>query len=147
MLSDNANFHGESIAKFPRILSRAVKGPNTIIWDSVRIHLAEPVRNYLSATKGIITETFPPNAPNLNPVDSVWLASCSLSHENCASERAPEKWNPAPGQVYCLAANPVSPGSFPNAELTENAVQEIFGGGFTDDLADGVDREAQVQSY
>lgn len=72
MLPDNANFHGESVAEFLRILSGGLKGPNTIIWDSVRIHLAEPVQNYLSATDDIVTETFPPNAPNLNPVDGVW---------------------------------------------------------------------------
>ncbi len=72
LLPDNANFHGESIAAFLRILSKRVKGPNTIIWDSVRIHLAEPVQGYLSAMDGIVTETFPPHAPELNPVDSVW---------------------------------------------------------------------------
>jgi len=72
MLPDDANFHGDSIAKFLRFLSEGLNGPNTIIWDSVRIHLAEPVRNYLSTTGDIVTETFPPNAPNLNPVDSVW---------------------------------------------------------------------------
>jgi transposase len=72
LLPDNANFHGESIAAFLRILSERVKGPNTIIWDSVRIHLAESVQGYLSAMDGIVTETFPPHAPDLNPVDSVW---------------------------------------------------------------------------
>jgi len=72
MLPDNDNFHGESVAEFLSVLSGEVQGPNTIIWDSVRIHLAEPVQNYLSTTDHIVTETFPPNAPNLNPVDSVW---------------------------------------------------------------------------
>jgi putative transposase len=72
MLPDDANFHGDSIAKFLRFLSEGLNGLNTITWDSVRIHLAEPVRNYLSTTGDIVTETFPPNAPNLNPVDSVW---------------------------------------------------------------------------
>ena len=72
MLPDNANFHGGSVAEFLRTLSGEVKGPNTIIWDSVRIHLAEAVQNYLSTTGDIVTETFPPNAPNLNPVDGVW---------------------------------------------------------------------------
>jgi len=72
MLPDNANFHGESIAAFLGILSEWVEGPNTIIWDSVRIHLAKPVQDHLSAKDGIVTETFPPHAPELNPVDSVW---------------------------------------------------------------------------
>ena len=72
MLPDHANFHGQSIAKFLRFLSGGLNGPNTIIWDSVRIHLAESVQNYLSATDDIVTERFPPNAPNLNPVDGVW---------------------------------------------------------------------------
>jgi putative transposase len=72
MLPDNANFHGKSVAEFLRILSGEVKGPNTIIWDSVRIHLAHPVQSYLSTRDDIVTETFPSNASNLNPVDSVW---------------------------------------------------------------------------
>jgi len=72
LLPDNANFHGESVAAFLWILSERVKGPNTIIWDSVRIHLAEPVQGYLFAKDGIVTETFPPHAPDLNPVDGVW---------------------------------------------------------------------------
>lgn len=71
-LADNANFHGESIAAFLRFLCERVRGPNTIIWDSVRIHLAEPVKVCLSTRGRIATETFPPHAPSLNPVDAVW---------------------------------------------------------------------------
>jgi transposase len=72
MLPDNANFHGESVAEFLRTLSYSVKGPNTIIWDSVRIHLAHLVQSYLVTRNDIVTETFPSNASDLNPVDSVW---------------------------------------------------------------------------
>ena len=70
MLPDDANFHGDSIAKFLRFLSEGLNGPNTIIWDSVRIHLAEPVQNYLSTTDDIVTGTFPPT----HPISTQWTA-------------------------------------------------------------------------
>ena len=70
--NDNANFNGQSIAAFLRLLHEQVKNPITVIWDSVGIHLAQPVADYLSRKGNIVSETFPANASELNPVDSVW---------------------------------------------------------------------------
>jgi transposase len=70
--ADNANFNGQSIAAFLRLLHERVKHPITVIWDSVRIHLSQPVADYLSRNGNIVSETFPPNAPELNPADGVW---------------------------------------------------------------------------
>ena len=69
---DNANFNGESIASFLPVIQERVKHPLTIIWDSVGIHLSRPVAGYLSKSGRIVSETFPANAPELDPVDSVW---------------------------------------------------------------------------
>ncbi|MCX6925113.1 MAG: IS630 family transposase [Verrucomicrobia bacterium] len=70
--ADNANFNGQSIAAFLRLLRERVNNPITVIWDSVRIHLSQPVTDYLSRNGNIVSETFPPNAPELNPADGVW---------------------------------------------------------------------------
>jgi transposase len=69
---DNANFNGESIASFLSVIHEKVKRPLTIIWDSVGIHLSRPVVAYLSKNGSIVSEPHPANAPELNPVDSVW---------------------------------------------------------------------------
>jgi transposase len=70
--ADNANFNGQSIAAFLRVLHERVKHPITVIWDSVGIHLSQPVADYLSRNGNIVSETFPPNASELNPADGVW---------------------------------------------------------------------------
>lgn len=70
--ADNANFSGQSIAAFLRLLNERVKSPITVIWDSVGIHLSQPVADYLSRNGNIVSETFPPNASDLNPADGVW---------------------------------------------------------------------------
>ena len=70
--ADNANFNGQAIAAFLRLLYERVRNPITVIWDSVRIHLAQPVADYLSGNTQIISELFPANASELNPADGVW---------------------------------------------------------------------------
>jgi transposase len=70
--ADNANFNGQAIAAFLRLLHERVNNPITVIWDSVGIHLSQPVADYLSRNGNIVSETFPPNASELNPADGVW---------------------------------------------------------------------------
>src|SRR5260370_14463737 len=70
--ADNANFNGQSIAAFLRLLYERVRNPITVIWESVRIHLSQPVADYLSVKGQIVSDLFPSNAPELNPADSVW---------------------------------------------------------------------------
>jgi transposase len=70
--ADNANFNGQSIAAFLRLLYERVRNPITVIWDSVRIHLAQPVADYLFENGQIVSELFPANAPELNPADGLW---------------------------------------------------------------------------
>ena len=70
--ADNANFSGQSIAAFLRFLYERVRNPITVIWDSVRIHFAQPVADYLSGNGQIVSELFPAHASELNPADGVW---------------------------------------------------------------------------
>jgi len=70
--ADNANFNGQSCAAFLQHLHEQVKHPITVIWDSVGIHLSQPVADYLAKHRSIVSEPFPPYASELNPVDAVW---------------------------------------------------------------------------
>jgi transposase len=72
LLPDNANFNGESITAFLRLIQEEVRYPLTIVWDSVGIHLSRPVASHISRNDRIVSELFPANAPELNPVDSAW---------------------------------------------------------------------------
>jgi transposase len=68
---DNANFKGQSVLAFLRLLHERLNNPITVIWDSVRIHLSKPVTEYLFGQRSIVSEPFR-YAPDLSPVDSVW---------------------------------------------------------------------------
>ncbi len=69
---DNANFHGNSVAKFLAHLHNKLDGHITVLWDPIRIHSAEPVNTYLAVHQAITIELLPPYAPELNPVDHIW---------------------------------------------------------------------------
>jgi hypothetical protein len=70
--SDYANFNGMGISTFLRFLCDEVKHQITVIWDSVRVHYAEPVKDLITGRNTFVLEQFPANAPRLNPVDGVW---------------------------------------------------------------------------
>jgi transposase len=69
---DNANYYGNSIVRFIENVRRRVRGPITLLWDSIPIHRGETVNSYLRTHRRIVVEPFPPYAPELNPVDYVW---------------------------------------------------------------------------
>jgi transposase len=69
---DYANFNGLAISSFLRCLCDEVRNTMTVIWDSVRIHYAEPVKGFLTGRNTLVLEQFPPNASGLNPVDGIW---------------------------------------------------------------------------
>ena len=72
LLSDNDNFRGNSIAAFVSSVRFRIGGPLIIIWDQIPIHKSYPVKRYVSQHDDIFIESFPPYAPELNPVDYVW---------------------------------------------------------------------------
>ena len=72
LLADNANFHGDSVARFIKDVHRKIRSPVTLVWDAIAIHSARPVRDYLGRHSTVVVEPFPPYAPELNPVDNLW---------------------------------------------------------------------------
>jgi transposase len=72
MLSDNRNFNGTAIAAFLKKVRTQVGSPLTVIWDSIPIHSATPVRQYLARQRDVVLEMIPEYAPELNPADGVW---------------------------------------------------------------------------
>jgi transposase len=71
-LADNVNFRGPSVIAFLTQLKDNVRRPMTIIWDQVPSHYSNLVLDYLKTVPDIVTECFPPYAPELNPVDRAW---------------------------------------------------------------------------
>jgi transposase len=45
----------------------------SIVWDQIIIHSSDVVLDYLKIAPEIVTESFPPYAPELNPVDRMWF--------------------------------------------------------------------------
>jgi transposase len=73
MLTDNVSFRGPNVIDFLKHLRNQICGPITIIWDQIMIHSSDVVLEYLRAFPDITTESFPPYAPELNPVDRAWF--------------------------------------------------------------------------
>jgi transposase len=69
---DNANLRAESVVKFIEYVRHKIRGPITLLWDQIPIHLAKPVTDYFARHRRLVVELFPPYAPELNPVDNVW---------------------------------------------------------------------------
>src|SRR5262249_48517333 len=56
LLPDNTNFTGHSIASFLKYVHEQLRSPLTMIWDSIPIHSAEPVRSYLRSQREVVLE-------------------------------------------------------------------------------------------
>jgi transposase len=72
LLPNNINFRGDSVARFIADVHRRIGGPITLVWDSIPIHSAKHVREFLASHRRIVVEPFPQYAPEINPVDNVW---------------------------------------------------------------------------
>lgn len=71
-LPDNANFNSYLVVQFVDQVCSQIKGPVTIVWDSIPIHGSKLMEEYLEKTSSLIVERFPPYAPELNPIDKLW---------------------------------------------------------------------------
>ncbi len=69
---DNTNFLGKTIVPFLDHIHNKLQGEIRVVWDSIKIHTAEPVSNYIAFHPEIREFFFPEYAPELNPVDNVW---------------------------------------------------------------------------
>ena len=69
---DNTNFRGHSVASFLDHLYKKLHRRINLVWDSIKIHSAEPVNIFLALHPAIKVFFFPTYAPELNPVDNAW---------------------------------------------------------------------------
>jgi hypothetical protein len=69
---DNTNFRGHTIVAFLDHIYNRLHARINLVWDSIKIHSAEPVNIFLALHPAIKVFFFPPYAPELNPVDNVW---------------------------------------------------------------------------
>lgn len=67
-----SNFNGEQSADFLRQLLTHIPGRLIVVWDGLPAHRAPAIRELLSRTRRLTLETFPPYAPELNPVEYLW---------------------------------------------------------------------------
>jgi transposase len=72
LLANNANYQGKTAARFMRAVHARLAGPMTVIWDQIPIHCCRPIEDFTASAPGVILESFPPYAPELNPTDRVW---------------------------------------------------------------------------
>ncbi|MEQ1933858.1 MAG: IS630 family transposase [Fimbriimonadaceae bacterium] len=72
MLPDDTNYNGHSIARFVDLLCERLDAPVVLVWDSIPIHSAKPVKSMLRRRKNLTLRMFPKYAPELNPADKVW---------------------------------------------------------------------------
>ena len=71
-LHPNANINAERVVDFLGQLLPQVDAPMVLIWDRLNAHRAVRVQTFLADHPQLVTEFFPPYAPELNPVEYVW---------------------------------------------------------------------------
>jgi putative transposase len=71
-LHPNANINTERVLRFLGQLLVQVDAPIVLIWDRLNAHRAYRMQEFLAEHPQIVTEFFPPYAPELNPVEYVW---------------------------------------------------------------------------
>ena len=71
-LHSDANIDAQSIESFLRNLLKELPGHIVIVWDRSTPHRSAKVKNLLVQNHRIHIHFFPPYAPELNPVESVW---------------------------------------------------------------------------
>lgn len=69
---DNTNFRGHTIVAFLDHIYNRLHARINLVWDSIKIHSAEPVNTFLALHPAMKVFFFPPYAPELNPVDNIW---------------------------------------------------------------------------
>ena len=73
LLSNNANYRSDSVVQFVDKVIQRISRPIIILWDAIPIHCSKATDQYLEQHDNVVVEQFPSYAPELNPVDKVWL--------------------------------------------------------------------------
>jgi transposase len=71
-LHPNANINTERVIDFLRQLLAQLDAPLVLVWDQLNAHRAFRMQEFLAEQPQIVTEFFPPYAPELNPIEYVW---------------------------------------------------------------------------
>ncbi len=71
-LHPNANINAERVIDFLGQLLAQIDAPIVLVWDRLNAHRAYVVQDFLAAHPQLVTEFFPPYAPELNPMEYVW---------------------------------------------------------------------------
>lgn len=66
------NLRGKEVRQFLRHLSRHLRGPLVLLWDSSPLHQAKLTQKFLGSYPRIQAFHFPGYAPELNPDEWVW---------------------------------------------------------------------------
>lgn len=66
------NITAPLVQAFLRQLLRQVAGPVVLVWDRLRAHQARRVTAFTRAHLRLHLESFPPYAPELNPMEYAW---------------------------------------------------------------------------
>ena len=72
-LLPDANFNAGHVREFLGQLSRQTKTPVVIVWDRFQPHRARKVQEFFARTPEFGACFFPPYAPELNPVEYLWI--------------------------------------------------------------------------
>jgi DDE superfamily endonuclease len=71
-LHPDANINAESVESFLKNLLTELQGPVIVIWDRFMPHRSKKIQRFLDDNPRIHMYHFPPYAPELNPVESIW---------------------------------------------------------------------------
>jgi transposase len=68
----DTNITGVRVVRFLRHLRRHIRKPIILVWDRSNTHRAKVVTRFFGEHPGWAAASFPPYAPDLNPVEALW---------------------------------------------------------------------------
>ena len=98
---------GPQIVEFLKVLRHHIPEPMLIVWDGLRAHKSNIVRDHVEADGDIQIEFLPAYAPELNPTEYIWVISRHERSPTCAHDILSlfANW-PRDGCARCSDARP-----------------------------------------
>jgi putative transposase len=69
---DRGYINNERAADFLRHLLRSLRGKVMVVWDRGNMHRGAPINKLIAKVPRLELHSFPPYAPELNPVEQLW---------------------------------------------------------------------------
>jgi hypothetical protein len=77
-------------------------GPIVLIWDNLRMHLVEPLRESTADHSGWLSVFQPPScSPNLNPQEGIWSSGTSAASRRLSAARSPAQSGRRLTRIQC----------------------------------------------